>query len=88
MEPKLFPMRLPSMILFGCGSAQKVGEEAKVLGAERVLIVCDPGIASTGMVDEVKGILEKSGLSTGVYSEVVPEPPVESFREAWKRENA
>ena len=79
MEPKLFPMRLPSMILFGCGAAQKVGEEAKVLGAERVLIVCDPGIASTGMVDEVKGILEKSGLSAGVYSEVVPEPPVESL---------
>jgi alcohol dehydrogenase class IV len=79
MEPKLFPMRLPSMILFGCGAAQKVGEEAKVLGAERVLIVCDPGIASTGMVDEVKGILEKSGLAVGVYSEVVPEPPVESL---------
>ncbi len=79
MGPALFPLRLPSMVLFGCGAAQKVGEEAKALGATRVLIVCDPGIASTGMVDEIKAILEKAGLSVGVFSDIVPEPPVESL---------
>ena len=79
MEAKLFPLRLPSMVMFGCGAAKKIGEEAKTLGGSRVLVVCDPGIASTGMVDEVKAILERSGLSVGIFSEVVPEPPVETL---------
>jgi len=78
MQAKFFPLRLPGMILFGCGAVSRIGEEAKVLGGNKVLIVCDPGIASTGMVDEVKAILEKSGLSVGVFSEVVPEPPAET----------
>lgn len=79
MGAKFFPLRLPSMILFGCGAVSRIGEEARVLGGNKVLIVCDPGIASTGMVDEVKTILEKSGLTVGVFSEVVPEPPVETL---------
>ena len=79
METKLFPLRLPSLVLFGCGAVKKIGEEAKVLGGSKVLIVCDPGIASTGMVDEVKAILEKAGLSVGVFSNIVPEPPVETL---------
>lgn len=79
MQAQLLPLRLPSMILFGCGAAQKIAEEARVLKARNVLIVCDPGIASTGMVDEIKGLVEKAGLSVGVFSDVVPEPPAESL---------
>ena len=79
MVTQALPLRLPGMILFGCGAARRVGEEAKAFGAQSVLIVCDPGIAATGMVDEVRSLLEEAGLSAGVFSEVVPEPPVESL---------
>lgn len=79
MQSPVLPLRLPSMILFGCGAGEKVGAEARALGAKRVFVVCDPGIASTGMADQVKGYLEKAGLSVGVYSNIVPEPPVESL---------
>lgn len=81
MQSPVLPLRLPSMILFGSGAGEKVGDQARALGAKSVFIVCDPGIASTGMADQVKGYLEKAGLSVGVYSNIVPEPPVESLYE-------
>jgi alcohol dehydrogenase len=85
METQVLPLRLPSTILFGRGAAEKVGQEAKALGAKRVFVVCDPGIASTGMLDTVKGYLEKAGLSVDVYANIVPEPPVESLEECVKQ---
>jgi alcohol dehydrogenase len=79
METPVLPLRLPSMILFGCGAAEKVADEAKALKAKNVLVICDPGIAATGMVGEIKTLMEKAGLSVGVFSDVVPEPPAESL---------
>ena len=79
MQTQVLPLRLPSMILFGCGAAEKIADEAKALKAKNVLIICDPGIAATGMVGEIKSLMEKAGLSVGVFSDVIPEPPAESL---------
>ena len=43
-EVKTFDFELPTRIRFGAGVVKSVGEEARSLGAEHILIITDPGI--------------------------------------------
>ena len=43
-EVKTFDFELPTRIRFGAGVVKSVGEEARSLGAEHILIITDSGI--------------------------------------------
>jgi len=43
------------------------------------LVITDPGIAGTGLLDRVVDMLKREGLEVGTYSDVTPEPPVTSL---------
>jgi alcohol dehydrogenase len=61
-------------VVFGPGCLGQVGEEAKRLGGQRVLIVTDPGIASTGAVSQAAESLTAVGLIPFIYDKVRENP--------------
>jgi aldehyde:ferredoxin oxidoreductase len=84
-EPKkIWEVRLPSLppILFGAGIIRRLGERAKGLNINNALLIAGPVMKRIGRTDEVQAILEKSGISSVVFSEVEPDPPVEEVEKA------
>jgi alcohol dehydrogenase len=67
-------MRFPNLVLFGRGTLQSLGEEARKLGTSRALIVTDPGVTAAGLVAPVRRALESAGIAVGVFDSVEPEP--------------
>lgn len=61
-------------VIFGCGTVSQVGAEAQALGASKVLVVTDPGLAKTAAVSRVVESIEAAGLSTYVFDEVHENP--------------
>jgi len=61
-------------IIHGHGALSKIGQCAKRLGGERVLVVTDPGIIKVGWIDETLKYLEKEDLKFVVYDNVVTNP--------------
>ena len=76
-------------IIYGLGALSKVGQCAKRLGGERVLLVTDPGLIEAGWLDETIKYLEGEDLSYIVYDNVVTNPrdfQVEEGARLYKRE--
>lgn len=61
-------------VVFGAGSASRLGELARELGATRVLLVTDQGIRSAGHEDRCLGSLAEAGLQATLFDDVQPNP--------------
>ncbi|MBI5584342.1 MAG: iron-containing alcohol dehydrogenase [Deltaproteobacteria bacterium] len=61
-------------IIHGEGSLAVVGECARRLGGERVLLVTDPGVIKAGWVDQAIKYLEAEDLKYVLYDNVVSNP--------------
>jgi alcohol dehydrogenase class IV len=72
------------MTYFGVGVLNTIGDEASKLGAKRALIVTDPRVYKSGLVDPVKDQLASAGLSVEVFSESEPEPTLPKLNVAAK----
>lgn len=68
---------IPQRIIFGRGSINKIGEEAKRLGAGRVLIVTSKGMLKRESLKWVTDSLQEHQLGFEVFPRVDPEPPIE-----------
>ena len=64
-------------VVFGPGTLAILGDEVAALGAKRVLIVTDPGIARTGAVARAVKSIAAAGLSVTVYDQVRENPTTE-----------
>ncbi|UCF91256.1 MAG: iron-containing alcohol dehydrogenase [Desulfobacterales bacterium] len=62
-------------VLLGYGAVQHVGEEARKLGASKIMVVTDAGVVNAGIIEMVQKPLEAAGLTSTVFDEVLPEPP-------------
>jgi alcohol dehydrogenase len=58
-----FEIHLPTRVIFGADSLSRVGELAGQLGATRVLVVSDTGVAATGYVDRAEALLQAAGIA-------------------------
>ena len=85
-EVKAWEVRIPPLpdMMFGAGVAKNVGERVRQLKVKKVLLTTDPLMFSMGRADEVRKILETSGLSTVIFSEVEPDPSIELIERAGK----
>lgn len=61
-------------VVFGPGRIGALGVEARRLGATRVLIVSDPGLARTGFVQRACEALSGEGVASSVFAEVHENP--------------
>ncbi|MEO5731925.1 MAG: iron-containing alcohol dehydrogenase, partial [Byssovorax sp.] len=64
----------PTRVLYGVGAVDKVGEEAKRLGAKRALIVTDKGVVKFGLVAPVEEALHAAGIETAIFDDVLGNP--------------
>jgi len=72
-----FSFILPQKIIFGSGSIESIGAEAKRLGGRKVLIVTSPGMVKRPHLKQAADSLKKHKMRFDVFSEITPEPPIE-----------
>jgi len=61
----------------GWDSLDHLVSEVERLNASNILIVTDPLLEELGMTNKIIEPLQAQGWKTSVYTEVVPEPPLE-----------
>ncbi|MCG6536805.1 MAG: iron-containing alcohol dehydrogenase, partial [Syntrophales bacterium LBB04] len=85
-KEKVWEVRIPPLpdILLGAGVARNMGQKIKDLQVKKVFLVTDPFLYRSGRAAEVQKILEKSGISTVIFPEVEPDPPIELIERAGK----
>lgn len=71
---RTFSWELPSKIEFGIGAAGEVADHVKSYGADRTILVADPGLVSTHVVEQVTMPLEKGSVNYTIFSDIEPEP--------------
>lgn len=63
-----FGFYTPTVALMGVGCAKEAGTQAKLLGAKRLLIVTDEGMAKLGVADSIRKLLETAGLEVEIFA--------------------
>ena len=64
-------------VVYGPGTADRLGELAREIGGSRVLVVSDDGIARAGHVDRAIARLSEVGIEAAVFTGVQPNPTTE-----------
>jgi alcohol dehydrogenase class IV len=85
-EMRQFPIIYSSIqgqYAIGWGAHTTVADECKKANIKKALIVTS-GLKGTGIIDEIKGILEYNGVSTAVYDKVTSNPKDYQVMEAYK----
>jgi alcohol dehydrogenase class IV len=76
MEMQIYALQLPKRIVFGIGIVEKLGAEAKALGATKALIVTDETIQKLGFCTRVEKSLREA-VDVDVFDNVESEPSLE-----------
>ena len=71
-----------SSIKYGPGVTREVGYDMKKLGATRVMVVTDPHLSASDMVNIACDALRKEEIDTVLYDQTRVEPTDESFKHA------
>ncbi len=79
MDHKVISLRSPHLILAGLGAFERLGPEAKGIGATRALVVTDKGVIDSGIGKKTKEILGKEGIGVEFFDRVIPDPDVACF---------
>jgi alcohol dehydrogenase len=61
-------------IVMGAGAFDNTAAEVKRLGGSKVMIVTDPGLVKTGIVDRLEKMLVDAGCTVERFAEVEPDP--------------
>ncbi len=72
---KSFTFNTSANIQFGPGCLARLGALARERLGGRVLLVTDPGMMATGIVERALGFLHEAGVETSVFADVVADPP-------------
>jgi alcohol dehydrogenase class IV len=72
----------PTEISFGLGAIGQLSENIKEVGINKPLIVTDPGLTQTKVLQNVQNVLQNAGVAYGVFSDVHPNPLDEDISKA------
>lgn len=64
-------------LLFGSGAVTRLGEHARRLEIEKILVITDPVLKQAGLADRVIGPLQEAGIQTEVFDGGEPEPSLQ-----------
>ena len=64
----------PRLMLVGGGTVAQIAEVLAKFSLSRPLIVSDPFMVSSGLINRVLAPLKAAGIDAGVFSDTVPEP--------------
>ena len=77
-----YEFRSVPRIVCEAGALHSVGKVLRDLGAQRVMLVCDPGIVSLGFAVMAQASLEVAGCAVTLFDQVVPDPSSVVVKEA------
>ncbi len=80
--PSPYYFQLPTQIIYGRYCANQIGKVAGNLGLKKVMIVTDPGVAKSGVLDQILPYLKEAGINAITFDEVEPNPTVQSVDKA------
>ena len=80
--PIVYTNPIPRIAL-GWGAYQTVGNECKAAGMKKALITTS-GLKGTGIIDEIKGVIEHAGVATEVYDKITSNPKDTEIMAAYK----
>lgn len=78
MIENLSSFRLKTNILFGRGGISSLGAIARDMGAVKYLLVADPTLESLGILEQALDSLSKMHMEGAVFTEIEPEPYLDS----------
>ncbi len=64
----------PRVMVMGGGAVAKLAEVLAQLGLSRPLVVTDPFMVSSGLLDRALAPLRAAGVTAAVFSDTVPDP--------------
>ena len=76
---------VPSINLMGAGCLNDLGATVKDLGFKKAFVVTDNFLMGSGVANKVLKVLEDSGISYEVYSEVVPNPTCKNVHDGLEK---
>ncbi|WP_066636639.1 iron-containing alcohol dehydrogenase [Desulfolucanica intricata] len=65
---------IPTVNLMGVGAAKEVGNQIKVLGGKKALIVTDAVLNKLGMAEQIKAQVEEAGAKAVIFDGAEPNP--------------
>ncbi|GAA3849622.1 iron-containing alcohol dehydrogenase [[Pseudomonas] carboxydohydrogena] len=77
-----FTFQSTKSLLMEPGASARIGELAKTLGCNSVLLVTDPGVMKAGLLQAGLKGLEQAGVAVTIFSEVEADPPVHVIERA------
>ncbi len=69
-----FNFTVPTIVKFGCGASENIGEITKELGVEKVLCIYDEGIKSSGISNQIINHLIQEKLQVVTFEKVTANP--------------
>ncbi len=72
-------------VRFGVGLLSSIGEIAKNEIGQRIMLVTDPGMMATGIIERALTILSLSNIDVELYSDVAADPPEAVILDAVER---
>ncbi|UJX39473.1 iron-containing alcohol dehydrogenase [Desulfovibrio sp. JY] len=69
-------------IILGTGTIARLGDEVRRLGGTSVCIITDPGVAASGIVERLEGLLDAAGLAHVRFDKVEADPRYEIVEDA------
>lgn len=82
MSPETIFTYAAPQLKFGAGAADEIGYDLSQLGARRVLVITDPGVAAVGAPQRVADAMRRYGVVAEVFTDVRVEPTDVSMRHA------
>ena len=70
-----FVFNTTKSIQFGAGALGRLSDLVKAAAGTRVMLVTDPGMLATGIVDRARQILAGAGVEVALFSDVEADPP-------------
>jgi len=80
--PIIYTNPIPKIAL-GWGAYLTIGDECKAAGMKKALIVTS-GLKGTGVIDEIKGVINHAGVSTEIYDKITTNPKDHEIMAAYK----
>ncbi len=80
--PIVYTNPIPRIAL-GWGAYQTIGDECKAAGMKKALIVTS-GLKGTGVIDEIKGVINYAGVATEIYDKITTNPKDHEIMGAYK----
>ncbi len=77
MIDKVTLFRTTRRILFGLGAVEKIGPEAQLLKAKKILIITDTGVIQAGLLEGIEKSLRSVGLPFAIFDGVESDPRIE-----------